>query len=388
MDQADTCSGPGRDGAAPLVSARFTRGAGLRPGLEPGDLVVWIDPASRQPYGVVRLPPGSEPAAVGSLANGTGEGAGEGAGGDVYVFTLLDASSPGFQKGSCWLEVHRHSQGPHIGFRSAAAAGRFLQARRRAALAPGQPAGDGHPEAASVSQNGAGEEAPRPLAPARALSASSEASFLDGAEATSFAGAATTATPGGAAGMAAFARRLARSSRLVFFNDNLGVYEQWEVHPSAGPGQEVAGQRPCGWADAPLQQPWARAAVQLRSRQLPHVRLEVELVRVGALASPRRVPSPPRRLPAPPGADGGGDARTRLNTLEAVVLEQWFTFVDGEKLARQEVEEAVAQLLGEMQELREGTAGQMDSLRNEMAREVDRLLRRLARREGAQLLSC
>jgi hypothetical protein len=114
------------------------------------------------------------------------------------------------------------SQGPHIGFRSAAAAGRFLQARRRAALAPGQPAGDGHPEAASVSQNGAGEEAPRPLAPARALSASSEASFLDGAEATSFAGAATTATPGGAAGMAAFARRLARSSRLVFFNDNLG----------------------------------------------------------------------------------------------------------------------------------------------------------------------
>lgn len=36
-----------------------------------------------------------------------------------------------------------------------------------------------------------------------------------------------------------------------------------------------------------------------------------------------------------------------------------FTFVDNEKVARLEVEEAVGQLLEEMQELREGTAEQV-----------------------------
>jgi hypothetical protein len=75
-----------------------------------------------------------------------------------------------------------------------------------------------------------------------------------------------------------------------------------------------------GW-EMPLETTAAALTSVTLIPTLPVPRLQ--LVRVGALASPRRVPSPPRRLPAPPGADGGGDARTRLNTLEAVVLEQW-----------------------------------------------------------------
>jgi hypothetical protein len=56
--------------------------------------VALLHPATRQPYGVVRVP--LEPAAA------------AGAGADsAYVLTPLDASAPGFQRGSCWLEVHR-----------------------------------------------------------------------------------------------------------------------------------------------------------------------------------------------------------------------------------------------------------------------------------------
>lgn len=102
----------------------FVRCAGLRPGLETGDVVAWIDPATRQPYGVVWVEGGGphdsfqapaesspRPAAssrVSPLKAGVVEGSGvEKESGGTYVLTLLDATSPEFKKGSCWLEVYK-----------------------------------------------------------------------------------------------------------------------------------------------------------------------------------------------------------------------------------------------------------------------------------------
>jgi len=46
-----------------------------------------------------------------------------------------------------------------------------------------------------------------------------------------------------------------------------------------------------------------------------------QMVRIGTLVSPHRVPSPPRRLPL---ADtGSDDERTHLARIKAVVLQQW-----------------------------------------------------------------
>jgi len=64
---------------------------------------------------------------------------------------------------------------------------------------------------------------------------------------------------------------------LVFFNGNLGVWEQWEAV-----GEEADGVRP-----------WSQTPLRLRSRRLPHVELRFDAARVGsydgsALGDPRR----------------------------------------------------------------------------------------------------
>lgn len=87
---------------------------------EAGEVVVWVDPSTRQPYGVVRIPgattpplppgraAGGQPPPSQRFSDDDGGGGGDGSDDDgaTYVFTRLDTLAPGFQKGSCWLEVH------------------------------------------------------------------------------------------------------------------------------------------------------------------------------------------------------------------------------------------------------------------------------------------
>lgn len=309
----------------------FVRGGALhRPGLSAGDVIALVDPATRQPYGVVRVPLGSAAADDNNSAGGGGEG-------DAYVLALLNAAAPGFARGSCWLEVFT-AAGGHIGLRSAAAGGLFLQARRRGGGGGGCGGGDSAPPASAAAdpclqKEGSEEEAAAPSAAAAAAAAATEAASSGGPPADGF------------------ARRLVRNSRLAFSSLNLGVYEQFEVLPPAAAAAGAAAAaddngEPCsetegeGGAAALLAQPWQRVRVALRSRLLPHVRLEVEvrfrwaclyaasscmshgsmvptaltvlpdgggppcahalqphertqMARVGALIEPRRVPSPP-----------------------------------------------------------------------------------------------
>ncbi|GBF90413.1 hypothetical protein Rsub_03409 [Raphidocelis subcapitata] len=362
----------------------------LRPGIATGDVVSWLDPATGHPYGVVRLE-GSGPAGTGvGVVGGGGGPCGGCAGAAAFVLAPLDPSAPGFCRGSCWLEVN--TQGPHLGFRSAAAGGRFLQARRRVAaggspaakpLLP-SPAAAGGATAQVAGESAGSADAARealPYPPDAPVQQQSQLQRQAGGEGPSAAGAACAQPPGsleGGAAVAAFARQLARGSRLVFYSPNFGVYEQFELLPLSGGGGGGEGE-----GDDPLAAPWQRVRVRLRSRLLPHVALEIELVRIGALAAPARAPSPPRRAPlGPAAADDADDERERLARIEAVVIRQWFGFVEAEKCARLEIEESVGQLLAEVAELREGTAAQLDWLRGQMAAEVDRLLRRLARREA------
>lgn len=73
--------------------------------------------------------------------------------------------------------------------------------------------------------------------------------------------------------------------RLVFFSQNLGTWEQWElVHPAA--------------VDA---SPWQETVVVLRHRRLPHVQLQVEVLRVGVSVMNPLAAITPRSLPVAPG---------------------------------------------------------------------------------------
>ena len=290
---ASTAASPGGGGGAPATSPRMLcrAGAAARPGLSTGDVVALIDPATRQPYGVVRLP-GCQHAGAGTTAAAAADSGSSGGGtcstdggGGGFVLALLDASAPGFQRGSCWLEVFR--QGAHVGLRSAAAGLRFLQARRR----PGAGAG-----------------------------AAAAAVATDGAAAADEAAAAAAGGGGGANN--AQAQALARASRLAFSSLNLGVYEQFELLSPADAGGDG-----CDAPAALLAEPWQRARLRLRSRLLPAVCLDVEALRVGALASARRQPSPPRR---PPGvAAEAADEGARLKGMEATVLRQWCAYGGG-----------------------------------------------------------
>jgi hypothetical protein len=267
--------------------ACFVRGTALlRPGIESGDVVAWVDPATRQPYGVVRVcggggsPPGGGDCAP-SPEHGPSGGAGERGPGEGFALALLDAASPGFRRGSCWLEVFR--QGDRLGFRSAAAGGRFLQARRRGAgggadaglLNPGEAPGP-----APFHSGGGGSPPGQQHCDATGnIEQQQQHQQLFGSPARPSAAAAGCSEADGQ-GAAAFAQRLARSSRLAFFNENMGVYEQFEVLPppaSTNGSTTTAGSFLAGGEYDPLERPWQRARVLLRSRLLPHIQVDIEV---------------------------------------------------------------------------------------------------------------
>ncbi len=93
------------------------------------------------------------------------------------------------------------------------------------------------------------------------------------------------------------ARKRSTPSRLVFFSQNVGTWEQWELG-SAGPDPDAA--------------EWASLPVTLRHRRLPQFELAVELVRVGAVALPPNAAVTPRSLllgaAGEQGAGGGAAA--------------------------------------------------------------------------------
>lgn len=94
------------------------------------------------------------------------------------------------------------------------------------------------------------------------------------------------------------ARKRSTPSRLVFFSQNVGTWEQWELG-SAGPDPDAAD--------------WACLPATLRHRRLPQFELAVELVRVGAVALPPNAAATPRSLPVgaagEPGAGGAAAGR-------------------------------------------------------------------------------
>lgn len=89
------------------------------------------------------------------------------------------------------------------------------------------------------------------------------------------------------------ARKRSTPSRLVFFSQNVGTWEQWELG-SAGPDPDVAD--------------WASLPATLRHRRLPQFELAVELVRVGAMALPPNAALTPRSLLAGAAGEQGTGA--------------------------------------------------------------------------------
>jgi len=279
----------------------------LRPGLETGDVVAWIDPVTRDPYGVVRVGTGNRTGGSGG-PGGTSSTSESGVARSLlpghqirthdaadskspppaepsdcaaFVLSRLDVASPGFRRGSCWLEVHR--QGPHLGFRSAAAGGRFLQARRRRGgglaaaanavdaskgAAGAAPAADDAVQLGQMTAATAGIKSPPPV-PRQQLQPSAAASACVPA-----------GTDNGSVAVAAFAKQLARNSRLAFFSENLGVYEQFEVLGPTAAGGKMGSADDAdadGSVEDPLRWPWQHTRVRLRSRLLPHIQVEVEV---------------------------------------------------------------------------------------------------------------
>jgi len=190
--------------------------------------------------------------------------------------------------------------------------------------------------------------------------------------------------------------------RLVFFNLNLGIWEQWEVA-----------------SGDPWSQPWTSLHLVLRSRRLPNITLDLQVQRVGkygaspiAHAPPSRglaagsdaadhisstTTSPPHAVSAvgsrrstagspptgaPGVAGGGGGARKmlqfanelgedeHLRRISSMLVQEWVRFVDVEKALRAEVEEQVVALVEEMAQLKMDTIGQVEFLRSEMNSEI------------------
>jgi hypothetical protein len=95
------------------------------------------------------------------------------------------------------------------------------------------------------------------------------------------------------------------SNRLVFFSQNVGTWEQWEVVPATADGSNKDGSGPDGIAgEDPEACEWASLALALRSRRLPQFELAVEVVRLGTAVLAPGAPLTARTLlPA-----GGGQA--------------------------------------------------------------------------------
>lgn len=96
-------------------------------------------------------------------------------------------------------------------------------------------------------------------------------------------------------------------NRLVFFSQNVGTWEQWELGPGA-PDPDAAN--------------WSSLALTLRHRRLPQFELAVEVVRVGTVSQPHTGAVTPRSLAAgsetaaSAGSSGGGGGVDEDPTLE------------------------------------------------------------------------
>ncbi|KAL4431049.1 hypothetical protein ABPG75_006305 [Micractinium tetrahymenae] len=180
------------------------------------------------------------------------------------------------------------------------------------------------------------------------------------------------------------ARKRSTPSRLVFFSQNVGTWEQWELG-SAGPDPDAAS--------------WASQPATLRHRRLPQFELAVELVRVGTAALPPNASVAPRSLLAGAAGEqglGGGAAaagsadedpsleRRELQRMSGVLVHEWLHFVDQEKAARLAIEARVAQLAEDAAGLRDWAVMQVDSVRQELGAEVEQLLEAV-RRKSAEL---
>ncbi|KAF5838412.1 hypothetical protein DUNSADRAFT_2948 [Dunaliella salina] len=177
--------------------------------------------------------------------------------------------------------------------------------------------------------------------------------------------------------------------RLVFFNLNLGIWEQWEVA-----------------SGDPWSQPWTSMHLVLRSRRLPNITLDLQVHRVGRYGASPIAHAPPSRGLAAGGSDaadhisnssaspphttgsrrstagspatgaagvagGGGGVRKmlqfanelgedeHLRRISSMLVQEWVRFVDVEKALRAEVEEQVVALVEEMAQLKMDTIGQV-----------------------------
>lgn len=77
------------------------------------------------------------------------------------------------------------------------------------------------------------------------------------------------------------ARKRSTPCRLVFFSQNVGTWEQWELG-TAGPDPDAAD--------------WSSLGVTLRHRRLPQYELAVQLERVGVVSLPPNASVTPRSL--------------------------------------------------------------------------------------------
>ncbi|KAG2500477.1 hypothetical protein HYH03_002042 [Edaphochlamys debaryana] len=179
----------------------------------------------------------------------------------------------------------------------------------------------------------------------------------------------------GAAGNRFLQPRRKAPHRLVFFNPNCGVWEQWEPLTDA-------------WATGP----WTRLHMEFQSRRLPQVRLSVEVVRVGhyqslgaglglpgATVGPSFAPTP-RTLPVI--SEEGNMEDQNLRRISNVLVLEWFKFVDHEKVLREGLEADLAALLEETQELKLNTINQVEFLRVHMNEELALLAHHVASRDA------
>ncbi|GIM13152.1 hypothetical protein Vretimale_16342, partial [Volvox reticuliferus] len=167
----------------------------------------------------------------------------------------------------------------------------------------------------------------------------------------------------GAAGNRFMQPRRKAPHRLVFFNHNCGVWEQWDVIAE-------------DWRTVP----WSTLHMVLRNRHLPQVQIAVEVVRVGYFTSPGP-PGPRSLLPMIP-EDPLLEDRN-LRRISNLLITEWFKFVDHEKLLREGLEADLAVMADETRELKIKTIQQVEYLRMQINEEMTSLFNHVTLRDEA-----
>ncbi|GAB4817699.1 hypothetical protein N2152v2_004745 [Parachlorella kessleri] len=159
-----------------------------------------------------------------------------------------------------------------------------------------------------------------------------------------------------------------RSPRLVFYNNNVGTWEHWELADEEGARLDGA--------------PWAHTAVVLKHRRLPQFELRVELVRVGTftLLGPGSSITPRSLTPAP--QEDELSENLQLRKMSGVLMHEWFNFVDREKQLRMNIAAQVGQLVEDAADLQAWTVSQVEGMRSEMDGEVSALLEAIAHKSA------